>query len=119
MAMVVSLQRRLGNCVDGDRERQFFSHVLQYLTAIGGHRVELQNWMITSYEVEFGSQIGSGGLYVHPSRPALCSTDAFWIRTSGQVFKGTWNETAVALKVLATETGIIPSSPVRRLFFLH
>jgi len=52
--------------------------------------VELQHWMITPYEVEFGSQIGSGGF--------------------GQVFKGTWNETEVALKVLATETGIIPSS---------
>ena len=63
MAMIVSLQRRLDHHSDGERERQFFSHVLRYLTASSGLRVELQSWMITSYEVEFGPRIGSGGLY--------------------------------------------------------
>lgn len=62
MAMIVSLQRRLDQRSDGDRERQFFSHVLRYLIITSGLRVELQNWMITSYEVEFGPKIGSGGL---------------------------------------------------------
>lgn len=64
MAMMVSLQRRLDFRSDGARELQFFSHVLQYLTASSGHRVKLQNWMVTSYEVEFGPKIASGGLYV-------------------------------------------------------
>ena len=35
------------------------------------------------------------------------------IRQSGQVYKGTWNGTEVAVKVLTTETGIRPSSAVR------
>ena len=64
MTMIVSLQRRLDNRFNGDQERQFFSHVLRYLTTSSGIQVELQNWMITSYEVEFGPQIGSGGLWV-------------------------------------------------------
>jgi hypothetical protein len=66
IAIIVSLQRRLDNSSGDNRERQFFSHVLQYLTTKGGHpsRVELQNWMITFYNVVFGRQIGSGGLYV-------------------------------------------------------
>jgi len=88
--MIVSLQRRLDLRSDDDRELQFFSHVLRYLTTSSGIRVELQSWMITSYEVEFGSKIGSGGF--------------------GQVFVGTWNNTQVALKVLATDAGITPSS---------
>jgi hypothetical protein len=32
---------------------------------------------------------------------------------SGQVFLGTWNNTPVALKVLTTQGGIVPSSMVR------
>jgi hypothetical protein len=64
MATMVSLRRRLNHPSDDDRARQFFSHTLQYLTATSGRQVEIENWMITSYEVEFGPQIGSGGLYV-------------------------------------------------------
>ena len=63
MAMMVSLQRRLDNISDGNQERQFFSHALRYLTTASGRQVEMESWMITSYEVEFGSRIGSGGLY--------------------------------------------------------
>jgi hypothetical protein len=64
VATMVSLRRRLDNGGDGERERQFFSHALQYLTTASGRQVEIQTWMITSLEVEFGPQIGSGGLYV-------------------------------------------------------
>jgi hypothetical protein len=60
--MIVSLRRRLDGLLDSDRERRFFSHVLRYLMTTSGLRVELQNWMVTSYEVEFGQKIGSGGL---------------------------------------------------------
>ena len=64
MAMIVSLRRSLDNHSGGDHERQFFHHTLQYLTTISGHGAKLENWMITSYEVEFGPQISSGGLWV-------------------------------------------------------
>jgi hypothetical protein len=64
MAMMVSLQRRLGHVSDGDRERQFFSHALRYLITTSGRQVEMESWMITSYEVEFGPRVGSGGLCV-------------------------------------------------------
>jgi hypothetical protein len=71
MAMMVSLQRRLDHRSDDNRERQFFSHTLEYLTTASGRQVEMENWMITPYEVEFGPLIGSGGLYVVCS---LCSS---------------------------------------------
>ena len=68
MAMIVLLQQRLDLHLDGDRKLQFFLHVLRYLTTTSGIRVELQSWMITSYEVEFGPKIGSGHLCA--SRPS-------------------------------------------------
>jgi hypothetical protein len=34
--------------------------------------------------------------------------------TSGRVYKGSWNKTNVALKVLMVEEGVAPSSPVRQ-----
>lgn len=90
MEMMVSLKRRLDHHSDGAQEQHFFSHTLQYLTTVSGHQVEIKHWMITSYEVEFGLPIGSGGF--------------------GEVFKGTWNKTQVALKVLKTKAGVTPSS---------
>jgi hypothetical protein len=33
-----------------------------FLTASSGRQVQMENWMITSYEVEFESKIDSGGL---------------------------------------------------------
>ena len=61
---MVSLKRRLDHHSDGAQERHFFSHTLRYLTTVSGRQVEIKHWMITSYEVEFGPLIGSGGLYV-------------------------------------------------------
>ncbi|KIM77885.1 hypothetical protein PILCRDRAFT_824860 [Piloderma croceum F 1598] len=75
-------------------KRQFFSHALRYLTTASGRQVEMESWMITSYEVEFGHRIGSGGF--------------------GEVFMGTWNNTQVAIKVMKTEGGIMPSSTAIR-----
>jgi hypothetical protein len=66
MAMMVSLQKRLRTGADEDQERQFFTHTLQHLTTLSGRQVEVEDWTITSYEVEFGPEIGSGGLYVFP-----------------------------------------------------
>ena len=112
--MIVSLQRRLDSHSDDGRERRFFTHVLLYLTTSSGLRIELQNWMVTSYEVEFGPKIGSGGLYVF----SIVVVDprgvlfANYECNSGQVYLGTWNNTQIALKVLVTETGTFPSSTV-------
>ena len=64
MAMMVSLQRRLQTGSDDNRERQFFAYTLRYLTTFSGRQVEMEDWMVTSYKVEFRHEIGSGGLYV-------------------------------------------------------
>jgi hypothetical protein len=64
MAMMVSLEKRLKAGSDGTHERQFFAHALRYLTTYSGRQVEIEDWTITSYEVEFGHEISSGGLYV-------------------------------------------------------
>jgi hypothetical protein len=64
MPAMVTLQRRLDHGSDGDRERQFFSRTLEYLTTISGNQVDIKDWTVTSYEVDFGPQIGSGGLCV-------------------------------------------------------
>jgi hypothetical protein len=64
MAMMVSLEHHLRERSDEDVERRFFPHTLQYLTTSSGHQIAMKDWMVTSYEVEFGQEIGSGGLYV-------------------------------------------------------
>lgn len=35
------------------------------------------------------------------------------LSSSGEVFKGSWNKTEVALKVLKSDVGVAPSSAVR------
>ncbi|KAJ7818732.1 kinase-like domain-containing protein, partial [Mycena leptocephala] len=45
--------------------------------------------MIASFEVDYGEEIGAGGF--------------------GMVYRGTWNRTEVAIKVLRNEAGIKPS----------
>jgi len=89
MAMMVSLQRRLDHLPDDDREGQFFlacptiSHHGQWSS--GG----MENWMITSYEVEFGHQIGSGGLcvFVH-CHPFYCLWTGSEFTTAGWYSQG-------------------------------
>lgn len=63
--IVVCLQRRLDSRWDGERERQFFRHTQRYLASCTGNQIDVESWMITSYEVDFGPKIGVGGLYVH------------------------------------------------------
>lgn len=64
--MIICLKRRIDGRMDNDRELEFFSHVLGYLNALTGFEVEVENWMITAYEVDLGQRIGFGGLYVYP-----------------------------------------------------
>ena len=110
MGMMVSLQRRLQTGSDDNRERQFFAYTLRYLTTFSGRQVEMEDWMVTSYEVEFGHEIGSGGLYVYSFWYISCIHSLCIF--SGRVFKGSWNRTKVALKVLVMEDGVMPSSMV-------
>lgn len=60
---MVSLQKSLDKQTDA-RHRQFLSHSLNYLSSTSGQQVQLDYWTITSFEVEFGIPIGSGGLWV-------------------------------------------------------
>ena len=111
MAMMVSLHRRLETGSDTNRDQQFFKHALRSLITSSGRQVEMEDWMITSYDVEFGHEIGSGGLYVFPDADARYNF-SISIISSGQVFKGNWNKMNVALKVLMLEDGVIPTSSV-------
>jgi hypothetical protein len=111
MAMMASLQRHLDERSATDQELHFFSHSLQYLSTYSGQHVKLEHWMVTAFEVEFGRQIGAGGLFV--AALLFCRNRfSFQQSHSGQVFQGLWNKTEVALKVLKTEGGIMPSSAV-------
>jgi hypothetical protein len=61
IAMMAYIQRRPdGEHID-DPERKFYSHTLQYLTSISGRQVKLEDWMIASFEVDYGPEIGAGG----------------------------------------------------------
>lgn len=114
MPAMVTLQRRLDHGSDSDREQRFFSRTLQHLTTISGRHVEMKDWMVTSYKVEFGHKIGSGGLYgvLNLLWSAQWSDHA---DDSGEVFVGTWNGTQVAMKVLK-KGGIAASSDVHYAF---
>ncbi|KAJ7142918.1 kinase-like domain-containing protein [Mycena epipterygia] len=95
IAMMVSLQRRLDSLPhSSDPERQFYSHTLQYLTSVSGKRVELESWMIPSFEVDYGPEIGAGGF--------------------GRVYRGTWNRVDVAVKILHSVAGVVPNVAVLR-----
>jgi hypothetical protein len=65
MAMMISLQQSLEKKLISDkREERFIKHSLNYLVSTSGQQVHIDSWTITSFDVEFGEQIGSGGLSV-------------------------------------------------------
>ena len=66
MAVLAAIKKRLNVRLGGERERTFLERSMQYLSTASGCQVQVEDWMITSYEVEFGQQIGAGGLYVAP-----------------------------------------------------
>jgi hypothetical protein len=63
MAVMTSLQKFTTNRHCGEREYRFISSILDYLTSVTGeHLIDIDSWMITAYDVEFGAAIRSGGL---------------------------------------------------------
>jgi hypothetical protein len=62
LAMMAALQRRLNVAPGNDQEQNFYSHTLQYLTSMSGQQVQLEDWMVASYDVDYGPEIGVGGL---------------------------------------------------------
>jgi hypothetical protein len=62
VAMMAFLQGQLDQNLGGVRERQLFSSSLRYLSTASGRQVQLEDWMVTSFDLEFGPEIGAGGL---------------------------------------------------------
>jgi hypothetical protein len=60
-AMRISLQKILEERSGGDRELEFVSHSVRYLSLTSRHHMRRQSWMITSFDIEYGREIGSGG----------------------------------------------------------
>ncbi|KAJ7613100.1 kinase-like domain-containing protein [Roridomyces roridus] len=96
IAMMVSIQKQLNKQSVNRAEQQFYTHALEYLTSRSGKQVKVEDWMIASFEVEYDveEQIGAGGF--------------------GTVYRGAWNRTEVAIKVLHNEVGMKPSSAALR-----
>jgi hypothetical protein len=62
LAMMASLQRRLNVAPNNSQEQSFYSHTLQYLTSMSSRQVQLEDWMIASFDVDYGPEVGVGGL---------------------------------------------------------
>jgi hypothetical protein len=62
LAMMASLQQRLNATPNNNQEQTFYSHTLQYLTSMSGRQVQLEDWMISSFDVDYGREVGVGGL---------------------------------------------------------
>ncbi|KAJ7122358.1 kinase-like domain-containing protein [Mycena epipterygia] len=95
IAMMVSIQRKLDAQEQSNSTEQIFlSHALQYLSSTSGKEVKVEDWMISSFEVDYTAEIGAGGF--------------------GKVYKGTWNHTEVAIKVVQTAAGVTPDLSILR-----
>ncbi|KAF7364573.1 Kinase-like protein [Mycena venus] len=94
IAMMVCIQKQLNKKNVDRAEQEFYTHTLEYLTSRSGKRVKVEDWMIASFEVEYedSEEIGAGGF--------------------GKVYRGTWNRTEVAIKVLQNEAGVKPSPAI-------
>lgn len=63
-AMMVSIQRYLKDDarVGEDREDQFLERVTKHLSCESGFSPDIQDWMVSTYDVEVHKRIGLGGL---------------------------------------------------------
>ncbi|KAJ7156345.1 kinase-like domain-containing protein [Mycena filopes] len=94
IALMVSIQKQLNNKNVNAAEEEFYTHTLRYLTSKSGQDVTVEEWMISSFEIEYGPEIGAGGF--------------------GTVYRGRWNQTHVAIKVLQNVAGVKPSNTALR-----
>jgi hypothetical protein len=66
MAMMAALERRIEERPETNGQQDdlfnFYTTSLLHLRTTSGKKVELTPWTITSFDVEFGPQIGAGGL---------------------------------------------------------
>jgi hypothetical protein len=60
--MMVSIQKQLNHHNVDRAEQTFYAHTLEYLTSRSGQNVKVEDWMISSFEVDYGPEIGKGGL---------------------------------------------------------
>ncbi|KAJ7111223.1 kinase-like domain-containing protein [Mycena epipterygia] len=89
-AMMVSLKRQIDSTAEYAPEYRFYSRTFHHLSAWSGRQIEVKDWMLTTYDVDFDAKIGCGGF--------------------GDVYRGIWHKTEVALKVVRTGGGVIPTS---------
>jgi hypothetical protein len=64
-AMLASLQKIIRRNSKSGRELSFLKHTHHYLVASTGHPVKVDEWTITTLDIEFGALIGAGGLFVN------------------------------------------------------
>lgn len=67
--MVAAIQRQLASGKIDEEEVHFYSHCLQHLSIAFADNFELDPWIITPYEIEFGAVVGSGMLSVYSPFP--------------------------------------------------
>jgi hypothetical protein len=103
LAIMVSIERRIEeNQNRNSPEQNFYAHTLHYLASTSGGHVKLEDWVISPFDVDYGPEIGAGGLLVTRIFPGAIS-DRF---RSGTVYKGTWKRTEVAIKLIHHGSGI-------------
>lgn len=62
-ALMVSFERYIEERSGGDRVLEFFSRCIRYLSVMSGRPIQREpSWMITSFDIDFVREIGSGGL---------------------------------------------------------
>jgi hypothetical protein len=74
---------------------------------MSGRQVQLEDWMIASFDVDYGPEVGVGGLWAQTRYKFRIEFIFFF--SSGKVYRGTWNQTEVAIKVLQNVAGVTPS----------
>ncbi|KAF7362871.1 Kinase-like protein [Mycena venus] len=91
VAMMAALMRQMNSSAARcGPEYNFYSRALRRLSVVSSQKVELRDEMVTVYEVDFEEKIGSGGF--------------------GDVYRGIWHKTEVALKIIRTAGGVVPTS---------
>jgi hypothetical protein len=106
--MVFFIQQMKTSSSTDAPEYKFYSQSLRRLSIVSGQTLDVEDWMVTVYEVDYKEKIGSGGLYV----PVSAKIFSLTLPHSGDVYRGIWHKTEVALKIVHTGVGVTPTSQV-------